>query len=75
MRRKYPQDPENYMIASCWQEIDKINEDVSRLNNVTLCDNNMKKMSPDAARLIMDNQLIIRQLLDIMIRTIQSQLR
>lgn len=75
MQANYPQDPENYRICSCRQEIDKIKADVVRLNMLTLADNKEKKMSPTAARLIMDNTLIIRQLLDIMIRTLKSQLR
>lgn len=75
MRTKYPQDPDNYRINSSWREIDEISFELQKLSNLTICDNNMRKMRPDAARLIMDNTLIIRQLLDIMIRTVKSQLR
>lgn len=75
MQENYPQDPENYRINSSWREIDAIRSDLLILSNLTCCEDCLKKISPDAARLIMDNTLIIRQLLDIMTRTMKSQLR
>lgn len=75
MRRRYPQDPDNYRFYSSWSEIDAISSDLLVLSNLTMSVDKKNKISPDAARLMMDNTLIIRQLLDIMIRTIQSQLR
>lgn len=75
MRRRYPQDPDNYQVTSSWRQIDEIAAELQKLSKTTIDDNNYKTMSPDAARLIMDNTLVICELLDIMTRTIKSQLR
>ena len=75
MQANYPQDPDNYTISSSWHDYFDISLGMLKLKNVLNKAKQRTQLSPDAARLIMDNTLIIRQLLDIMTRTMKSQLR